>query len=93
LFSICKFLVNNLSLRFDSHLNLFFKFDLLLSVRLQLKTSLDDPLLSGELQALLGDGLNLLVLLMHALLELRMLLELDPLGLDQVSPQIHQLVP
>jgi hypothetical protein len=29
---------------------------------------------------------------MHALLELRMLLELDPLGLDQVSPQIHQLV-
>ena len=80
-------------MRFDSHLNLFFKFDLLLSVRLKLKTSLDNPLLSGELQALLGDGLNLLVLLMHSLLELRMLLELDPLGLDQVSAQIHQLVP
>jgi hypothetical protein len=60
---------------------------------LKLKTSLDNPLLSGELQALLGDGLNLLVLLMHSLLELRMLLELDPLGLDQVSAQIHQLVP
>ena len=86
-------MVNNLSLRFDSHLNLFFKLDLLLSVCLKLQACLNNPFFSGELQALLGDSLNLLVLLMHSLLKLCMLLELYPLCFDEVSAQIHQLVP
>jgi hypothetical protein len=60
---------------------------------LKLQACLNYPFFSGKLQALLGDSLNLLVLLMHPLLKLCMLLELYPLCFDEVSAQIHQLVP